>query len=204
MYSIIANSREVGVVESPTYIRQQRNGAYALCDESIAQGIAFDGSPYQLAEREQMSGELTTVQLVHINAGARIIAQEAVSSIAFVTLAESGSIDNVTAGEHLDMFLEWDGNGVKYEVGQLRRYGGKLYRVIQAHTSQPDWSPDKAVSLFSATSDPAEEWPDWTPVVSALDVYPRGAKVTHKGKHWTSDVDNNSWEPGVFGWTEVT
>ena len=28
--------------------------------------------------------------------------------------------------------------------------------------------------------------------------------VRMNGKHWTSDVDSNVWEPGVYGWTEVT
>lgn len=33
--------------------------------------------------------------------------------------------------------------------------------------------------------------------------YMTGDKVTHNGKTWVSDVDNNVWEPGVYGWTEV-
>ena len=37
----------------------------------------------------------------------------------------------------------------------------------------------------------------------AHDAYGFGAKVSHNGKKWTSDVENNTWEPGVFGWTEV-
>lgn len=34
--------------------------------------------------------------------------------------------------------------------------------------------------------------------------YAKGAKVSHNGKHWTSDVDANVWEPGAYGWTEAT
>lgn len=33
--------------------------------------------------------------------------------------------------------------------------------------------------------------------------YSNGDKATHNGKTWTSDLDNNVWEPGVYGW-EVT
>lgn len=29
-----------------------------------------------------------------------------------------------------------------------------------------------------------------------------GDKVAHNGKTWVSDVDNNVWEPGVYGWIE--
>lgn len=125
------------------------------------------------------------------------------AAIAFVVLAESGSIDDVTASEQATLFSEWV-PGVKYAVGQLRRYGDTLYRCVQEHTSQEGWDPDKAASLWSATSDPAEEWPEWSQPIGAHDAYSAGAKVSHDGKHWTSDLDGNVWEPGVSGWTEAT
>ena len=124
------------------------------------------------------------------------------AAIAFVVLAESGSIDDVTASEQSALFSEWV-PGVKYAVGQLRRYGDTLYRCVQEHTSQEGWEPDKAASLWSATSDPAEEWPEWSQPIGAHDAYSAGAKVSHDGKHWTSDLDGNVWEPGVSGWTEA-
>lgn len=126
-----------------------------------------------------------------------------VNSIAFVTLAEAGSIDDVTAGEHADLFVEWSGEGVEYTVGQIRRYGDKLYRCIGAHKSQADWTPDVAVSLWTNIADPAEEWPEWSQPVGAHDAYQSGDKVTCDGKHWQSTLDNNVWRPGVAGWDEV-
>ena len=51
------------------------------------------------------------------------------AAIAFVVLAESGSIDDVTASEQATLFSEWV-PGVKYAVGQLRRYGDTLYRCV--------------------------------------------------------------------------
>ena len=125
------------------------------------------------------------------------------AAIAFVVLAESGSIDDVTASEQATLFSEWV-PGVKYAVGQLRRYGDTLYRCVQEHTSQEGWEPDKAASLWSATSDPSEEWPEWSQPIGAHDAYSAGAKVSHDGKHWTSDLDGNVWKPGVSGWTEAT
>ena len=73
----------------------------------------------------------------------------------------------------------------------------------RAHTSQADWTPDKTASLWTPVSDPAEEWPEWSQPVGAHDAYSKDAKVSHNGKHWTSTVDSNVWEPGVYGWTEV-
>lgn len=123
-------------------------------------------------------------------------------SIAFVTLAENGTIDEVTAGEHISVFEEWKPS-IGYVIGNLRKYNGKLYKCVQAHTSQADWTPDVAVSLWSTASDPSVEFPDWSQPVGAHDAYMHGDKVAHADKHWISDVDNNVWEPGVYGWTET-
>lgn len=124
------------------------------------------------------------------------------ASIAFVTLAELGSIDDVTAGEHAEVFSPWEPR-VHYKAGSIRRFGDGLYRCVQDHTSQEDWTPDTAASLWARISDPAEEWPEWSRPVGAHDAYRKGDKVSHNGKHWTSDVDGNVWEPGVYGWTEA-
>ena len=90
-----------------------------------------------------------------------------------------------------------------YEVGDVRRHGSTLYRCLTVHTSQATWTPDASPSLWVRIDDPTIEWPDWVQPVGATDAYPKGAKVSHNGKHWISDVDNNTWEPGVYGWTEV-
>ena len=133
----------------------------------------------------------------------QVSAQSAVASIAFVALAESSGLDEVTASEHADLFSPW-AYPVAYTVGQLRRHNGKLYKCVQPHTSQADWAPDKAASLWSVAADPAEEWPAWSQPVGAHDAYAKGDKVSHNGKHWTSNEGNNVWEPGVYGWTEYT
>lgn len=90
-----------------------------------------------------------------------------------------------------------------YEVGDVRRYDYTLYRCLTAHTSQEPWRPDISPSLWVRIDDPSIEWPDWVQPVGATDAYPMGAKVSHNGKHWVSDVDSNVWEPGVAYWTEA-
>lgn len=147
--------------------------------------------------------ELETVSLEQTDAGSEITKATEAGGIVFVTLAEAGSIDAETAAEHADLFAEW-AFPVGYTVGQIRRYNGTLYKCVQAHTSQADWTPDTASNLWSKTSDPAEEWPEWSQPVGAHDAYSKGAKVSHKEKHWISTVDSNVWEPGVYGWEEST
>ena len=128
--------------------------------------------------------------------------QRQVTDIAFVTLAESGAIDEVTATEHTDVFSPW-AEGMKYVAGNLRTYGDKLYKCVQNHTSQADWTPDVTPALWVLAGDPAEEWPAWSQPVGAHDAYNKGDKCSHNEKHWISDVDSNVWEPSVYGWTEA-
>lgn len=90
--------------------------------------------------------------------------------------------------------------GKEYTKDERVRYEDVLYKVLQNHTSQSDWTPDVAVSLFVKVS--IEEYPDWVQPTGSHDAYQKGDKVTHKEKHWVSDVDSNVWEPSVYGWSE--
>ena len=80
---------------------------------------------------------------------------------------------------------------------------GELYRCLSAHDSQDTWEPENAPSLFAKilpgqSGTDIGEWvqPDST------NPYMKGDRVTHNGKTWESDIDNNVWEPGVYGWSE--
>lgn len=101
------------------------------------------------------------------------------------------------------LFNDWDPNNVSYkaEVSKVS-YNGLLYKCLQDHVSQQSWNPKDAVSLWVRIDDPAEEWPEWRQPTGATDAYKLGAKVSHNEKHWISNVDNNVWEPGVYGWDE--
>lgn len=58
-------------------------------------------------------------------------------------------------------------------------------------------------SLWVAIADPSEEWPTWAQPIGATDAYMNGDKVSYNDKHYISTVDNNVWEPGVYGWEEA-
>lgn len=90
-----------------------------------------------------------------------------------------------------------------YAIGDRVQYEGNLYKCLQAHTAQSDWTPDTAVSLWVKVDDPAIEWPEWRQPTGAHDAYAMGDKVSHNGKHWISTADANIWEPGVYGWAEL-
>ena len=113
------------------------------------------------------------------------------------------SLPDSEAMEVVTLYPEWSA-GVDYSTGHKVQRGGKLFRCLQSHTSQDGWEPDSAPSLWAKvliqdeTVVPEWEQPDSTNPYSA------GDKVTHNGKTWVSDVDNNVWEPGVYGWSEVS
>ena len=58
------------------------------------------------------------------------------------------------------------------------QYGELLYKCLQSHTAQADWTPDAAVSRWVRIDDPAEEWPEWRQPQGAHDAYALGAKVS--------------------------
>jgi hypothetical protein len=114
----------------------------------------------------------------------------------------SASLEDSDALEGIELFDEW-ATDTEYTVDKRVRYEGILYRVLQEHTSQSDWTPDKAVSLFVRVDDPSIEFPEWRQPTGAHDAYAEGAKVSHNGKHWISTIPANTYEPGVYGWDEV-
>lgn len=100
------------------------------------------------------------------------------------------------------LYRAWE-SGVAYSIGDRRLYDGILYKCVQAHTSQETWNPADAPSLWARVLIPDPDViPEWEQPDST-NPYMKGDKVTHNGKTWISDVDNNVWEPGVYGWTEV-
>lgn len=202
MFRIYSGATEVGVADKLNYIRRAGNGCFVLCSEAEAQGIAFNGQNYTLGTNGGLEN-LPEVQVLYQDTATELQKTNAVTGIAFVTMAESGQVDDVTAGEHVELFSPW-AEGISYKVGDMRRHGEKLYRCVQAHTSQTDWTPDVSASLWTPVADPSEQWPDWSQPVGAHDAYQMGDKVSHNGKHWTSTANANVWEPGVYGWEEST
>ena len=98
----------------------------------------------------------------------------------------------------------WDGNGTAYSVGDRVLYNSILYKCLQAHTSQSTWTPTDAPSLWAKVLIPTPGViPEWEQP-SSTNPYAKGDKVKHNGKTWISNLDGNVWEPGVYGWTEVT
>ena len=111
------------------------------------------------------------------------------------------TLDDETALTGVELFPVW-AIGTAYAVDDRVQHGGTLYKCVQAHTSQADWTPDATPALWVVVS--IDEYPEWVQPTGAHDAYAKDSKVTHNGKKWISSYDANVWEPGVYGWEEVT
>ena len=112
------------------------------------------------------------------------------------------TLDDNTALEAVDLYPKWE-VGATYETGNRVRYESTLYKCLQPHTAQTDWTPIAAPSLWTKVLIPDPNViPEWEQPDST-NPYMTGDKVKHNGKTWASTCDNNVWEPGVYGWEEV-
>lgn len=105
----------------------------------------------------------------------------------------------------MDFFPEW-AVGAQYDIDDKVQYNGKLYKVVQAHTSQADWTPDKVPALFTEIAKPGEI-PVWRQPIGSQDDYAKGDRVHYPSESdpvYESTVDNNVWAPDVHGWVLVT
>lgn len=98
-----------------------------------------------------------------------------------------------------DLFEPWK-TDTQYAAGDRAKHNDLLYRCVQGHTSQDNWTPDATPALWTRVS--VDEWPEWVQPTGAQDAYQKGDKVSHNGKHWICTTYNNTWEPGVYGWEE--
>ena len=111
----------------------------------------------------------------------------------------SASLSDETALESIELFPNW-ADATPYAIGDRVRYTDTLYKCVQAHTSQSDWTPNLTPALWVKIS--LDEYPEWVQPTGAHDAYNKGDKVSHNNKHWSSDVDANVWEPPTM-WSEV-
>ena len=103
------------------------------------------------------------------------------------------------------LYPEWLGNGLTYKANDRLMYNDKFYKVLQDHTSQSDWTPDTASSLYVEIAEPSNEYPEFKQPTGAHDAYAKGDKITFEGKHYISLIDANVYSPTAYpaGWSLV-
>lgn len=109
------------------------------------------------------------------------------------------TLDDETALTGVELFPTWV-VGKAYAVSDRAQYNGTLYKCVQAHTSQADWTPDATPALWVVVS--IDEYPEWVQPTGAHDAYNTGDIVSYKGKLYRSTIDGNVWAPDAYpaGW----
>ncbi len=122
----------------------------------------------------------------------------------------AASLGEEQAMEIATVYPKWE-SGKAYVVDEYVTYGEnslgdpQLYRVVQAHTSQADWTPDKTASLFAAIGLTDEGYPVWSKPTGAHDAYNTGDIVDYNGTLYKSLIDGNVYSPDEYpqGWETV-
>ena len=160
-------------------------------------GIYRDMAAWEIAAMD--------AEAAHYNATERTrpLTAEEVTVLLIKQQINSLAVDDNTALRMREFYPD-SAAGQDYPAGFKVQRGGALYKVLQAHTSQDGWEPENAPSLWAKVLIPDETVvPEWEQPDST-NPYSAGDKVSHNGKTWVSDIDNNVWEPGVYGWTEAS
>lgn len=79
------------------------------------------------------------------------------------------SLNDTDALSAIEMFAPWAAD-TEYAVDTRIRYNGKLYRVVQSHTSQADWTPDVTPALYTEVAEPGTI-PVWRKPTGAQDAH---------------------------------
>lgn len=116
-----------------------------------------------------------------------------------------------TMMEIADLYPKWEKlveSKKEYPSGTICAYGTtedgrtQLYRFVSAYTPNEVYPPDTDPTHYKKIGFSEEGVPIWSQPLGATDAYKKGDRVLHKGSVWISDIENNVWEPGVYGWSE--
>lgn len=123
----------------------------------------------------------------------------------------AATLTDEQAMEVATIYPVWE-TGRAYAVDDIVSYGTnsvgdpQLYRVVQAHTSQADWTPDSVPALYDAFGLDDTGYPVWSQPTGAHDAYNAGDIVSYNGTLYRSLIDGNTWSPDAYpaGWELYT
>lgn len=117
----------------------------------------------------------------------------------------SASLCDTDALDGIELFPLWAAD-TAYALDVRVRFEGKLYKCVQAHTSQSDWTPPATPALWTEVAKPGEI-PVWRQPTGAQDAYRIGDLVHYPDKEgpvYRCTIDYNVYAPDVAGWEIVS
>lgn len=108
----------------------------------VENGIMRDMTAEEIAAMEVAQAEAEAYERT------RPLAESEVTRLLIAQQINTLTVDDNTALRMLAFYPEWAA-GQDYTAGYKVQYGGKLWRCVQSHTSQADWEPENAASLWT-------------------------------------------------------
>ena len=126
---------------------------------------------------------------------ARIAATlNAAAAAAAARITIKGQLDSIgddAVAEVAALFPDWT-PGAKVKPGDVLAWDGTLVEVIQGHTTQADWTPDKVPALFKIHRTP--EMTEWVAGIAVK----AGERFGYGGATWEcvqAHTTQKGWEP---------
>jgi len=168
--------------------------------DTVGQVIIHPTGVVQTLEKVDLQAARATLVARKDAIDAQIASMDA--DIATVIRLESGLTDADIA-DLMDSFVPWI-TAEAVSVGILRKHNDALYKCLQAHTTQADWTPDVVPALWLHVV-PAGVIPDFVQPTGAHDAYQTGDQVIFEGGIWESLINANGWSPTAYpaGWTRI-
>ena len=95
------------------------------------------------------------------------------------------SLDDNDAANAVALFPTWT-IGIAVAVGERYQYADKLYKVVQAHTTQADWTPDATPAMWAVI--------DKTHAGTLDDPIPASRGMEYEyGKYYLDGEDGNTY-----------
>ena len=220
MYKVMKDGSLFAMIGTPVWVLKQSNGSFGLCSEKEAEGMVIEGTVYHVDGFPEIEGA-ETVSVVRVDSGiyaSNLIAllqnpddlenaeqfRKAVQMLAATLTEEQALVIPL-------VYPEW-ATDQAYTAEDIVAYGensvgdAQLYKVVQAHTSQADWTPDETPALYDAFGLDDEGYPIWSQPTGAHDAYSTGDIVDYNGTLYISLIDGNVWAPDVYpaGWEIYT
>ena len=140
-----------------------------------------------MSPEERLSEMEQDIKDLQESGGGSVVPETYASVFAMAKMSAEEITDDEQALKVADLYDLWSGDGVAYKTGKYLLYKDILYKVLQNHTSQADWTPDTASSLYAKVlTDPAGKVLPWEQPEST-NPYKKGDRVTPK------DIRGNRW-----------
>lgn len=186
-----ADTQSQFVLDGDVVDFSKANGYVGYTSDDGENHLKFDQDKYNAYIKEQQKQEaMEEAKKMQVELQQSIVLSTATDNQAFIMRY---------------LYPEWSGESVSYKKNDRFMYHDKFYKVLQKHTSQADWTPDTASSLYVEIANTTEEWPEFKQPTGAHDAYAKDAKVTFEGKHYKSLIDANVYSPTTYpqGWELV-